>query len=624
MSCFTGETNEYPGVSLDRFDGANLQSVVYLLSHCHSDHMVGLDAPAFADRLTQNPSIKLYGSSVSRSLLSGMPRYQHLRPLFHTIPCDEEHTLPVPSSENSTIGNGPARNIAVTLIPAGHCPGSVMFLIQGDAGNVLYTGDFRYHVGDTSRLHSLQGVKIRSVYVDTTFCIPRAFRIPSREECKELMLTTISDWFKGNPDRRVHIYSRCNYGYEFLMIALAEHYKCKIHVNTLQYERYRFFPRLHCILTSEANASRIHFCHTTIMSHKRFKNNSSLLPCSLELQKVSEVLQIIPSVMYFTKSWKVSTEGMAICESANVIRMCYSSHSSYEEILDFLEVIKPELIFPSVRPNLQLTLADVRASLSYLECANLDSTRTNTSRPYVPFIVHDEDLSDGDSDQEVLSALPVLQTTRKPRAPLQSIPSYAKFNKTRKLFSMNFDEPEPTNIMRPENSTPDSENIQQSIPLEDLAESNVMSVGKWLETSESVRAAILQSAIQFLSTVQPSVPLEDLVASEESFSRGIVDTSTAFVDPDAETLSPPKSLPDSQQTMSYEHPEEDDDYQQPASSQPHPDSLPDSQQTMSYEHPEEDDDYQQPSSSQPHPASQPEPRWGSFAYILAQLDEFKE
>ena len=380
------------------------------------------------------------------------------------------------------------------------------------------------------------------------------------------------------------------------MIALAAHYKCKIHVNTLQYERYRFFPRLHCILTSDANASRIHFCHTTIMSHKRFKNNSSLLPCSLELRKVSEVLQIIPSVMYFTKSWKVSTEGMAICESANVIRMCYSSHSSYEEILDFLEVIKPEFIFPSVRPNLQLTLADVRASLSYLECANLDSTRTNTSRPYVPFIVHDEDLSDGDSDQEVLSVVPVLQTTRKRRAPLPSIPSYAKFNKTRKLFSMDFDEPEPTNIMRPKNSTSDSENIQQSVPLEDLAESNAMSVGKWLETSKSDRSARLQSAIQFLS-VQQSVPLDDLVASEESFSRGIVDTSTAFVDPDAETLSPPKSLPDSQQTMSYEHPEEEE---------------------------EEDDDYPQPACSQPHPASQPEPKWGSFAYILAQLDEFKE
>ena len=45
MSTFLGTITEIPGISIDRFDGDNLESQAFLLSHCHSDHMVGLDNP---------------------------------------------------------------------------------------------------------------------------------------------------------------------------------------------------------------------------------------------------------------------------------------------------------------------------------------------------------------------------------------------------------------------------------------------------------------------------------------------------------------------------------------------------------------------------------------------------
>ncbi len=44
MSIFPGTFTGLPGVSCDRFSGANVNSDQFFLSHCHSDHMVGLDS----------------------------------------------------------------------------------------------------------------------------------------------------------------------------------------------------------------------------------------------------------------------------------------------------------------------------------------------------------------------------------------------------------------------------------------------------------------------------------------------------------------------------------------------------------------------------------------------------
>lgn len=45
MSTFAGIMNELPSLSVDRFDNDNLQSTIFFLSHCHTDHMCGLDNP---------------------------------------------------------------------------------------------------------------------------------------------------------------------------------------------------------------------------------------------------------------------------------------------------------------------------------------------------------------------------------------------------------------------------------------------------------------------------------------------------------------------------------------------------------------------------------------------------
>ncbi len=140
--------NEYPDISLDRFDFDNLISASYFLSHCHADHMEGLDAPEFESRLTSHyPNIKLYCHDVTAGLLLAIPRFSLLRRHLVTLTTDEQHAIPVFTKEGVL-----KYHVTVTLIPAGHCPGSVMFLFDGCEGRVLYTGDFRFHVGDVTKL----------------------------------------------------------------------------------------------------------------------------------------------------------------------------------------------------------------------------------------------------------------------------------------------------------------------------------------------------------------------------------------------------------------------------------------------------------------------------------------
>ena len=120
-----------------------------------------------------------------------------------------------------------SETILVTCFGSGHCPGSVMVWIEGEHGNVLFTGDFRLYRGQAKRLRHLHRRRanddddedkndtyifkpIDNLYIDMTFFRPDILHIPTREvSCEALIL-----WIKGliaDKSNTANIYFKMRY-----------------------------------------------------------------------------------------------------------------------------------------------------------------------------------------------------------------------------------------------------------------------------------------------------------------------------------------------------------------------------------------------------------------------------
>ncbi|XP_076469527.1 uncharacterized protein LOC143299904 [Babylonia areolata] len=352
MSGFGGNMTEYRLISIDRFDKNNLKSTVFLLSHCHRDHMVGLDHTHFLRCLQSRNNIFLYCSEVTKLLLLSEEGFKPLEPYIHVLQIEVPSTITIPDPESDEF-----TSVVVTALPAGHCPGSVMFLIEGKEGRVLYTGDFRWEKNYATTLPALcvngHLKKIDSMYVDTTFCVPEAFYIPSREDCLSATASLVVAWLGQSSYRYVHVSSRTNYGHEPLLSHLAREVKTKVHTSREKVKIYEQITELRGIFTDNPSA-RIHACKWT---ENHF--NDSRLPCGYTPQRESntdgsescEVLVIRPSTMWFTNEPSRLQELVVRPASGwGLHRVCYSFHSSYAELRDLVSLLRPRHVHPNVLP----------------------------------------------------------------------------------------------------------------------------------------------------------------------------------------------------------------------------------------------------------------------------------
>uniref|UniRef100_A0A7N8XDP3 Protein artemis n=1 Tax=Mastacembelus armatus TaxID=205130 RepID=A0A7N8XDP3_9TELE len=328
MSSFAGRMREYPTISLDRFDRENLYARAYFLSHCHKDHMKGLKGPLLKRKLQFSRTVRLYCSFVTKELLLNNPKYAFW---------EEYIVSPFFSSQ-----------VVVTLLPAGHCPGSVMFLFEGSRGNVLYTGDFRLATGDAPRieyLHSGSRVKdIQSVYVDSTFYDPRYYKIPTREVCLNGISELVGNWIRQSPYHVVWLNCKAAYGYEYLFTNLGEQFNTQIHVNSLA--MFIKMPEILSYVTTDRR-TQIHACRHP-KNEEYSQGNRMPCGCTTADGIPLRIISIKPSTMWFGERSRKTN--VIIKTGASSYRACFSFHSSYSEIKDFLSYLQPVNVYPNVIP----------------------------------------------------------------------------------------------------------------------------------------------------------------------------------------------------------------------------------------------------------------------------------
>ncbi|KAI5296343.1 hypothetical protein KEM52_003801 [Ascosphaera acerosa] len=242
MSTFDGVVDEFPLIRIDCFTPLpdKPYPLACFLSHVHSDHTRGLQT-------LRSPFV--YCSSTTKEILLNIERYgpradytdgvteakdktfKHLRKLLRPVP------LGVPTQIRLT----PRESVRVTLFDANHCPGSVMFLIEGSGKAILYTGDIRaekWWVGALMRhpvlIPYIHGHKtIDTIYMDTTFArhqdIYRSF--PSKAEGISELLTSVA---KYPVDTTIYL-RIATLGYEDVWQALSGKLGCQIHVDRYQW-----------------------------------------------------------------------------------------------------------------------------------------------------------------------------------------------------------------------------------------------------------------------------------------------------------------------------------------------------------------------------------------------------
>ena len=85
--------------------------------------MTGLSSPQFLDHLESNNGVYLYCSPLTSRFLQSSIRHRPLTPYVFPLQLEETVKITVPNvAEEAT------HQVWVTLLPAAHCPGSVMYV----------------------------------------------------------------------------------------------------------------------------------------------------------------------------------------------------------------------------------------------------------------------------------------------------------------------------------------------------------------------------------------------------------------------------------------------------------------------------------------------------------------
>jgi len=343
MSTFCGklEEKELAFIGIDSFESHMLSCSTFMLSHFHKDHMRGIQDQYFQVAFNNiKNNMLLYASPLTITYLK--------RNKTINLREDKLISLEIGFPNLLKVHSDYFEYICVTLLPAGHCPGSVMFLIEAGPHRILYTGDFRVQLQDFKQFKALLidkdgncGAKnISALYLDTTFASKKYYEFPTRKESSTNLIKVVEEWLDQDPNNKICLWMPGYVGIEYAIVEVAKHFNCKIHVHKQKYEElYSSIADLDNYVTPISTNNRIHAC-----SKNEYDTDRS--NC-MELNKNVKCVQL--NALAFTKD-VIDTAGHVIIKN-NITRVCYSSHPSCKELREIVRFLNPEKLYFNVIVN---------------------------------------------------------------------------------------------------------------------------------------------------------------------------------------------------------------------------------------------------------------------------------
>ncbi|ORX97188.1 DRMBL-domain-containing protein [Basidiobolus meristosporus CBS 931.73] len=314
--------------TVDAFSYGKIEDCTgYFLSHYHSDHYRGI-----TKGFNHGP---IYCSSVTGNLLR-----------LH-IGVSEDMIVRLPFNQEVDI-----QGIKVVLLDANHCPGSAVFLFKLPNGtNYLHTGDFRASkelaLNPFLRASQEPGAGfnrsyIDHLYLDTTYC-KEQYRFPSQPEVIQYVSDLMRKRFRENPKVLIAVGTYL-IGKERIVLGIANAIEKKIFGDARKrgtLSRLEW-PELQGLLTTEPACTNVHIVPMRSL-------NPGILGKYLKehAPHFNAIIGIRPTGWAFKGSGlhdiKPRTYG-----NISIYEVPYSEHSSYLELQEFVQIIRPRKIIPTV------------------------------------------------------------------------------------------------------------------------------------------------------------------------------------------------------------------------------------------------------------------------------------
>ncbi|KAF5479953.1 hypothetical protein F2P56_000734 [Juglans regia] len=319
--------------AIDAFRFAGDFSVSYFLSHFHSDHYTGLSP------------------NWSRGVV--FCSHTTARLLVEVLKVPSPFVIPLPLRETVAIDGS-----EVTLVDANHCPGAVQFLFRipgpnGKFERFVHTGDFRFC--DSMKLEPLfsEFTGSDAVFLDTTYCNPK-FVFPSQDESVEYVASVI-ERIGGAYDKDglmknvLFLVATYVIGKEKILLEIARRCDRKIYVDARKMEILRVLGYGDSgVFTEDERESDVHVVGWNVLGETwpYFRPNFVKMKEIMEERGYSKVVGFVPTGWtYEVKRNKFTVRSK---DSFDIHLVPYSEHSNYDELRNYVKLLKPKRVVPTV------------------------------------------------------------------------------------------------------------------------------------------------------------------------------------------------------------------------------------------------------------------------------------